>query len=228
MLFSAPFIYSVAMVLIPVVLLAAQRKVKFVAGFLLSYVIAAILFYLFKDVDMGIFGSLIIPPLFIFYRCIPICVLFYYVASTTKVNEFLAAMNRMHVSNKVTIPLTVMIRFLPTVVDEYRAIANAMHMRGIRLFSLNTLKNPLGILEYRLVPLLVSITKIGDELSIAATTRGLSPECKRSCMVPVGFHLQDLVVFLYTIGIIALFAFSDFKLDFADIMNHLEATGLFK
>ena len=34
-------------------------------------------------------------------------------------------------------------------------------------------KNPFLMLEYRLVPLMVSVVKIGDELSAAALTRGL-------------------------------------------------------
>ncbi len=46
-----------------------------------------------------------------------------------------------------------------------------MKMRGIRFGG----KNPFLMLEYRLVPLMVSVVKIGDELSAAALTRGLSP-----------------------------------------------------
>jgi energy-coupling factor transporter transmembrane protein EcfT len=50
----------------------------------------------------------------------------------------------------------------------------------------------------------VSLTRIGDELSVAATTRGLSPETKRSCMVKIGFHVQDVAVFVYCLTVIAL------------------------
>ena len=111
----------------------------------------------------------------------------------------------MHVSNKVTIPLIVMIRFFPTVYDESRAIGNAMRMRGIRLFSLRTLKNPVAFLEYRLVPLLVSITKIGDELSIAAVTRGLSAETKRTCIATIGFRWADFVVIAYCVAVVLFY-----------------------
>ena len=116
----------------------------------------------------------------------------------------------MHIPNKVTIPLAVMARFFPTVFDEAHAIGNAMRMRGIRLFGLRTLANPFSILEYRLVPLLVSVTKIGDELSIAAVTRGLSPETKRTCVATIGFHVQDLIVFVYCmIVVLACYVFPD-------------------
>ena len=92
--------------------------------------------------------------------------------------------------------------------DESRAIGNAMRMRGIRLFSLRTLKNPVAFLEYRLVPLLVSITKIGDELSIAAVTRGLSAETKRTCIAKIEFRWVDFVVCAYCIVVVVAFATS--------------------
>ena len=134
----------------------------------------------------------------------------------------MAGMSKMHIPNKVTIPLTVMIRFFPTVFDESHAISNAMKMRGIRLFSLQTLKSPFTILEYRLIPLLVSLTKIGDELSVAASTRGLVPETKRTCVVPIGFHVQDAVVFVYCIAVLTCFIIaSKSKQSIIDIVSNL-------
>ena len=154
--------------------------------------------------DVGLAGTLFVSTMMLVSHVMPISVIFYYVMTTTKVNEFMAGMSKMNIPNKVTIPLAVMIRFFPTVFDEARDIGNAMRMRDIRLFSLRTLKNPLAILECRLIPLLVSLTKIGDELSVAATTRGLSPETRRSCIVKIGFHVQDVVVFVYCLAVIAL------------------------
>lgn len=43
------------------------------------------------------------------------------------------------------------------------------------------------MLEYRLVPLMVSVVKIGDELSAAALTRGLGAPVKRTKRVPDRF-----------------------------------------
>jgi energy-coupling factor transport system permease protein len=97
------------------------------------------------------------------------------------------------------------------VYDESRAIGNAMRMRGIRLFSLRTLKSPVAFLEYRLVPLLVSITKIGDELSIAAVTRGLSAETKRTCVATIGLRWVDFVVWAYCIVVVVSFTVTCYR-----------------
>ena len=43
----------------------------------------------------------------------------------------MAAMERLRLPQKITIPLSVMFRFFPTVVEEYGAIGDAMRMRGI-------------------------------------------------------------------------------------------------
>lgn len=204
-IFSAPFGYGVLMVMLPVVLLLLEKKWKFVLSFFLIYLIVAFFVDGLKNKDLGMVGTFAAATVLVICRMMPVCVVLYYVMVTTKANEFMAGMSRLHVPNKVTIPLAVMIRFFPTVFDESRAIGHAMKMRGVSFFSLRTLKNPFTILEYRLIPLLVSLTKIGDELSVAATTRGLAPETKRTCVVPVGFHMQDVVVLVYCIAVVALF-----------------------
>jgi len=192
---------------VPAILLLFERKWRFVLAFFSVYLVSVFGFEYLKTIEAGLAFSLVVSTMMIVSHMMPITIVLYYVMMSTKVNEFLAAMARMHVPNKVTIPLAVMARFFPTVFDEAHAIGNAMRMRGIRLFSLRTLANPFSILEYRLVPLLVSVTKISDELSIAAVTRGLSPETKRTCVANVGFRVQDLIVFVYCLLVVVCYVF---------------------
>ena len=201
---SAPVVYGALMFAVPAILLLFEKKWRFVLAFFSVYLASAFGFEYLKTMDVGMAGTLVVSTMMIISRMMPITIVLYYVMTTTKVNEFMAGMSRMHVPNKVTIPLIVMIRFFPTLFDEARDIGNAMRMRGIRLFSLRTLKNPIAILEYRLVPLLVSLTKIADELSIAAVTRGLSPETRRTCIATISFRVQDVIVFVYCLAVVAL------------------------
>ena len=205
MIISAPYIYGVPVMAAVVLLLLYERKWKFVSLYFPIYVLSALCFESLKQMDSGMVGTFIAATILLMCRMMPVGVVLYYIRATTKSNEFMAGMSRLHVPNKIMIPIAVMIRFFPTVFDESRSIGHAMKMRGIRLFSLRTLKNPFMILEYRLIPLLLSLTKIGDELSIAATTRGLAPDSKRTCIVPIGFHVQDFVMPLYCIAAVAFF-----------------------
>ena len=66
-------------------------------------------------------------------------------------------------------------------------------------------KNPFLMVEYRLVPLMVSVVKIGDELSAAALTRGLGAPVRRTNVCQIGFHFQDVVAILFCIICFVLF-----------------------
>ena len=103
---------------------------------------------------------------------------------------------RMRLSEKIIIPLSVMFRFFPTVMDEAASINAAMKMRGIHIGGRNAGK----MLEYRLVPLMTCCVKIGEELSAAALTRGLGGEVRRTNICKIGFHVQDYI--LLGIGLI--------------------------
>ena len=121
--------------------------------------------------------------------------------SSTSVSEFIGSMERMHLTEKIVIPLSIIFRFFPTISEEYQAISDAMKMRGIRFGG----KNPFLMVEYRLVPLMVSVVKIGDELSAAALTRGLGAPVKRTNVCQIGFHVQDMIVILLCALCFALF-----------------------
>ena len=123
--------------------------------------------------------------------------------SSTSVSEFIAAMERMHITEKIVIPMSVIFRFFPTISEEYQAIRDAMKMRGIRFGG----KNPFLMVEYRLVPLMVSVVKIGDELSAAALTRGLGAPVKRTNVCQIGFHFQDVIAIMLCILCFILFLF---------------------
>ena len=123
-------------------------------------------------------------------RILPGLMMGAYVVGTTTVSEFTAGMLRLHLSEKIIIPLSVMFRFFPTVIDESASISAAMRMRDIRFGG----KNIAQMLEYRLVPLITCCAQIGEELSAAALTRGLGGTIKRTNVCKIGFHVQDYLV----------------------------------
>ncbi len=53
------------------------------------------------------------------------------VLTTTKVNEFLSAMTRVHAPKKLVIPMAVMLRYIPTIQEDWRYIKDAMRMRDV-------------------------------------------------------------------------------------------------
>ncbi|MCR5272572.1 MAG: energy-coupling factor transporter transmembrane protein EcfT [Lachnospiraceae bacterium] len=125
-----------------------------------------------------------------FCRFLPGFVTAYFFVSTTTVSEFMAAMERMHIPDKITIPLSVVFRFTPTVMEEANAIGDAMKMRGIGIFGRKRKK----LFEYRIIPMITCSAKIGDNLSQAALTRGLGAPVKRTNICNIGFGFWDAVI----------------------------------
>ena len=125
------------------------------------------------------------------FRFFPVFMFGYYIIKSTKPNEFISAMNLWHVPEAFIIPVSVVFRFVPTLAEENKSISNAMRMREVRFGTKKFLKNPSMILEYRLVPLMMSVAKIGEELSAAALSRGLGGLKKRTCIVELRFGIWD-------------------------------------
>lgn len=180
------------LVFLPVVLLFIEKEWK--AG-LISIAIYIGSFFAQRALqhDLSMIESVLALMLFILTKILPTVILARYIVMTTKVSEFLTSMNRMHVTDKLTIPISVIFRFFPTVAEEYKSITDAMRMRGIEMGA----KKAGEAIEYRLVPLIASCSLIGEELSAAAMTRGLDVGKKRSCIWKIKFGLFDWFIIIF-------------------------------
>ena len=178
--------------IVPFLLLLAERRVKIAAKYLLLYLVCYAVEMAAVNWTKGMLSFLLLAVSSIMTKFAPGIMTGAFLLSTTTVSEFIAAMERMRISEKIVIPLSVIFRFFPTIGEEYRAISDAMKMRGIRFGG----GHPARMIEYRLIPLMVSVVKIGDELSAAALTRGLGAPEKRTNVCRIGFHMQDLMLLI--------------------------------
>ena len=186
------FWFRLVFAAMPFVLLAISGKIKpcLIGGALLGMV--EYLHYAVFPSTTGILAGILVIVVTVVNRFIPAILMGMYVVQTTKVSEFKAAMDRMHMPDELTIPMCVMFRFFPTLLEENASISNAMKMRGIRLGG----KKPGEVLEYRIVPMLTCSARIGEEISASALTRGLGKSRKRTNICKIGFGIWDIIIFL--------------------------------
>lgn len=112
-----------------------------------------------------------------------------YLLATTSVSEFISAMEKLHMPQTITIPMSVMFRLFPTIGAEWKSIRRAMGMRDIRIGGVRS-----GLLlEYQMVPMMTSSVRIGEELSASALTRGLGAPVRRTNICRIGFRFQDYI-----------------------------------
>ena len=178
--------YIIVLAAIPLLLLSAARKGKGAVLYILIFGGSLCLEMFGLSRLAGVANYIAVAIVGILLRFTPSVVMGYFVVTTTTVSEFVAAMERLHLPQQITIPMSVMFRFFPTVAEEWSAIGDAMRMRGVRFGG--------GM---------ICSVKIGEELSQAALTRGLGGPVKRTNICKLGFHVQDVIFLLICLGAFA-------------------------
>lgn len=134
----------------------------------------------------GAIGLIVVVVSGLVTRFVVPMVMGYSIMASISVSEFITSMERMYVPSAITIPLSVMFRFFPTISEENLAISEMMKIR----------KSKTKRMEYQLVPVMMSTVRIADELSQASMTKGLGGSDKRTHICKVGFRVQDYVLIL--------------------------------
>ncbi len=127
-----------------------------------------------------------------------------YVSLTVSTSDLVATLYRLKAPNFVTVPFTVMLRFIPQARLEFLAIAEAMSLRGIPVGTTAWLKHPLRTIEYLLVPMLVSASRLADDLTASGLVRGLGGKNHPTPLRVSKFTWRDLVAIVV---LVALFGY---------------------
>lgn len=147
--------------------------------------------------ESQLYDILIFVPAGIVTRFMPTVVMGYYFLNTTQVEELIEGLERLKCSRKITIPIAVMFRFLPTIKEESSYIDDAMRMRNMSLR--NTLDRPITYIEYRMVPVLNSVIKIAEELTIASLTKGLNIKRPKTAIIQLRLKWYDVSILVLAV-----------------------------
>ena len=201
---TTPFLWAIrlSITLIPIILMILEKKYSSALKFLLAYASALVLmFYFLSEKSEGLIASLLIGYCGIVVQFMPAIITAWYVVRTTKIGEFMSCMQKMHIPDGIAVSLAVVMRFFPTIKEEYSSINDAMRMRGVMLGGGNVLR----MFEFRMIPLLFSCVNIGEELSAAAITRGLGGEVKRSSVIELKLGIADFFLMAFLTAATVIF-----------------------
>lgn len=180
-------------------LFVMNRQVKSAIKLMTVFLFLAGLTYLPQDIP-GV-TSIVMPVGFMVRRFMTPIVAGNYLISSTPVGLLMNALEKLKLPFSVVITIAVMFRFFPTLKEEYGHIKNAMKMRGIGLNAVNVISKPILTLEYMMVPLLSSASRIGDELAAAGHTKGVDAPAKKVRYKTSRFTAADAFIFLYIIAV---------------------------
>jgi energy-coupling factor transport system permease protein len=190
--------FTLAVGTIPFLLFLSNRQFLGAFKYYGLFLIAAFIHVHRVNIEVNMFLNMIIVLLGgLILKLSPAFTTGDYIIESTNVSEVIAALNKMKVSRKIIIPMSVLFRFLPTIKQENRAIHDAAAMRGIIITRKRFWENPLRAFEYRIIPLMISIANTGEDLSAAALSKGLDNPNKHTNYTDVRFTGRDLFAVLF-------------------------------
>ncbi len=118
------------------------------------------------------------------------------IIQTTSISQYMNGLRRLRIPAGPALATSVIFRFIPTIREENAGIKQALIVRGWTGFK--AWRHPIDLLNYRLAPLLLSTSRIADELSMASLCRGLSTERERTSYPSDDLHLFDWLLITFS------------------------------
>lgn len=101
-------------------------------------------------------------------------------ALSTPVQTIMTALKSIRLPFCIYIPLTVMVRFIPTLLTDFKQISEALRIRGYSLNWKQLILHPVLSMRFITTPLLFRALKTSEDLGIAAELKGLAARRKPS------------------------------------------------
>ena len=193
-------IYEIVCMLISIVVLAIYRRYSQILKFIISYVFLSLVAYIISTCKITLITDLFGTLVYIFLRMIPVMMIAYILVKDIKSNELLSSFEQIHLPKKLMLSITVALRFFPTYKLEIKMIRESFKMRNIRI----KLSEPLKFLEYWIVPVLMRINLISEEMTATAMTKGVESPNKRTSFYNTKMKKVDYI-FLGIVLLIFMF-----------------------
>ncbi|KXT84810.1 energy-coupling factor transporter transmembrane component T [Streptococcus panodentis] len=114
--------------------------------------------------------------------------------------ELVHGLRKWRLPESLLLTLAVMMRFLPAIKADANTINRSLRLRGIFLRKRDILLQPLRYFEYLIIPLLMSLLRTVQDLTIASLTKGLALGRKSTETFASRFRLADWSVCAWMLG----------------------------
>lgn len=130
-MFAPSLSYQFALVLLIAVLGVLCGKWKYSIKGVCFYAVVCVLTVWIMAAMTGTLRTMFVAFLGLYHKVYACGMLAGIVLSTTKVSEFLSAMNRIHAPKKFVITFAVMLRYIPTIQEDWHFVKDAMRMQDV-------------------------------------------------------------------------------------------------
>ncbi len=177
---------------LPFVLVLFEKKYKMFLKGTGAILLASLLTHILVTEDSMLWAVVLFFSTVVL-RMMPGIMMGYYAVISTTMSDLVESLRRMKLPDAIIIPISVMFRFFYSVQEDYALINDSMKMHSLTLRD--SWKNPMTLMEYKLVPLLMTLSKTADDVAISAMTRGMVVGQKRTSISTTRIRALDIAIF---------------------------------
>ena len=172
-------------------------------------IIAGLMFYIYHIPNTTL--ALTIVSISYFVQKFVIAVMMIeFLKRKTSMPYVISAMQTMKFPNAVAIPFIVILRYMPTLREDYGYLKDSLKIRGIRTSGVQFFIHPIRSLEFMIVPILFRSIRVAEELSTSVLLRGIENYKNRTNIYPLKFTKIDAGYALFTVIAVSMLCYLQF------------------
>lgn len=172
-------------------------------------IIAGLMFYIYHIPNTTL--ALTIVSISYFVQKFVIAVMMIeFLKRKTSMPYVISAMQTMKFPNAVAIPFIVILRYMPTLREDYGYLKDSLKIRGIRTSGIGFFIHPIRSLEFMIVPILFRSIRVAEELSTSVLLRGIENYKNRTNIYPLKFTKIDAGYALFTVIAVSMLCYLQF------------------
>lgn len=139
-------------------------------------------------------------------------------AFTTPPSRFARALEKLRFPKSVVFTLTLVLRFIPVFMGEVKDLMDSLKVRGVELGLKGILRRPRLVFRALIIPLMIRMMKIADDLASAMEARGAGAPLKRTSLHDYKISGVDIAFTIMVLAsLVALFILDSSYFSFLDI-----------
>lgn len=172
-------------------------------------IIAGLMFYIYHIPNTTL--ALTIVSISYFVQKFVIAVMMIeFLKRKTSMPYVISAMQTMKFPNAVAIPFIVILRYMPTLREDYGYLKDSLKIRGIRTSGIEFFIHPIRSLAFMIVPILFRSIRVAEELSTSVLLRGIENYKNRTNIYPLKFTKIDAGYALFTVIAVSMLYYLQF------------------
>ena len=185
---------EVVLIAILTFMLLSTKRIRLSLKMFLGYLFLFSLYVFVLPNTSGFASAMIASNIICLKTLYPLAISGVLFFATTTSQELMAAMYKMKAPDFLSISFAITIRYFPALKEDYLHIRDAMKLRGVK---------GMQKVDGMYVPILMSASKISNEILEASITRGLENPCKKEYISDTSMRLYDYAVIIFLVAFTA-------------------------